>query len=296
MTEVDLLKAAEIAAWLAHFPDNNRSEVVARLGLRWAEWQAIAARLASERDAEIAAGKVEASSRFARAFAAAETRLATGQVSLESIGPLSHSFRLEKTDDDDPPFLPEQPAPEVEARQLIPGASTLGAPPYRPAHAEPMTGAPRYLAETSMASSAPRSMPLPFREGPPSSRADALDRARAHADAVQGPPRSAPLAGGTALAPEAATQVSIPAGVPHLTLEQYTSLRVELQLLPDRTGAILRRYGVGSEAQSPLFAFWKARLAGDPTLRMAFSQRYAQYVQWLQGGGLEKLKRELGSA
>jgi hypothetical protein len=270
--EIDLLRCAEIAACLDHFPPSNRAEVVARFGLRWAEWRSAAARWATARDAELAVGKTELASRFARAFSAARNRLATERASLESIGPLPHSFRPEVTDEDDDALDPSAPAPAVDARQLVAGAGPLDAPPYR---APP----PRAMASTVGISAILPAPSLPFVDGSP---AEALARARAHAAAVQEPPRAAPAAGGTAIAPASAAPAALPPGVPALTLEQYTSLRVEMQLLPDRSAAVLARYGVRPEAQAPLFAHWQARFAADGALKMLFAQRYAQYLAWLQ--------------
>lgn len=269
---MELLRCAEIAACLDHFPAGNHAEVVARLGLTWADWQAAAARWSAAREAELAAGKTESASRFARAFAATSARLSAGRASLESLGPLPHTFRLVATEDDDPGLDPASPAPAVEARQLFAAAGELGAPPHRPAPARP-------LASTVGVSAVMPAPSLPFTSAPP---AAALDRARAHAEAVQGAPRATPLAGGTALAPESAAPVSLPPGVPPLTLEQYTSLRVELQLLPAHAPAVLARYGVRPEAQAPLFTHWQARFAADGALKMLFAQRYAQYLAWLQ--------------
>jgi hypothetical protein len=280
--EIELARCAEIAACLDRFPAGNHAEVVARFGLRWAEWRSVASRWAAARDAELAAGKTELASRFARAFAATQDKLGAERASLESIGPLPHSFRLEATDDEEAALDPASPAPVVEARQLLAGAGPLAAPPYRPQPAA------RPMAATVGVSAVMPAPSLPFVEGSP---AEALERA--HAAAARGTPRVAPAAGGTALAPESAAPAPLPPGVPPLTLEQYTSLRVEMQLLPAHAAAVLARYGVRPEAQAPLFAHWQARFTADGALKMLFAQRYAQYLGWLQQspGALQAITR-----
>jgi hypothetical protein len=70
--------------------------------------------------------------------------------------------------------------------------------------------------------------------------------------------------------------------VPNLTVEQYASLRVELDLGPDRVPATLARYGVPAEGREALYAHWRVRFQIDPPLRMIFAVRYAQFLAWLK--------------
>ena len=63
---------------------------------------------------------------------------------------------------------------------------------------------------------------------------------------------------------------------------QYTSLRVELQLLPDHETVILARYGVRPEDKEALFGYWRKRFEADPPLRMMFARGYAQYLAWFR--------------
>jgi hypothetical protein len=129
---MDITRCAEVAAHLAHFPPANHAEVVARFGLRWRDWEAAAAYWAKVRDAELAAGKTQLSSRFVHAFVTTAERLKERQVSMESIGPLPFSFRLEATPQAGPePGDALASAPVVEATQVLAGARDLDAPSFR---------------------------------------------------------------------------------------------------------------------------------------------------------------------
>jgi hypothetical protein len=77
----------------------------------------------------------------------------------------------------------------------------------------------------------------------------------------------------------------LPAGLPDLTIEQYASLRVELEMEPDRVPATLTRYGVPADGRDTLDAHWKARFKEDPVLHMTFARRYAEYIAWFKANG-----------
>jgi hypothetical protein len=141
----------------------------------------------------------------------------------------------------------------------------------------------RYLAETAAVSGPVAPMKMPFAQAP-GAPDQALSRAMAHADAVQGPrSQQQPAAlGGTVAVSEPAAGLSPPAGVRDLTMEQYTSLRVELQLLPDHEMAIMARYGVRPDDKEALFGYWRKRFEADPPLRMMFARGYAQYLAWFR--------------
>jgi hypothetical protein len=128
---------------------------------------------------------------------------------------------------------------------------------------------------------------------------DAFQRAIAHANAVQGPRMQSPLAGDTAPAPEPPGGRLPEGDASKLTIEQYTSLRVELHLLPDQAPAILACYGVRPEEREALFAYWRARFDADPPLRMWFTRGYAEYLGWIREtkGALESIaQRSAGRA
>lgn len=289
---MDITRCAEVAAHLAHFPPANHAEVVARFGLRWRDWEAAAAYWAKVRDAELAAGKTQLSSRFVHAFVTTAERLKERQASMESIGPLPFSFRLEATPQAGPePGDALASAPVVEATQVLAGARDLDAPSFRDSGAAPEQSAPlsamprsvaRYLAETAAVSGPVAPMKLPFVQVP-GTPDQALSRAMAHADAVQGPRSRQPASsGGTVAVSEPAAGLSPPPGVRDLTVEQYTSLRVELQLLPGHDTGILARYGVRPDDKEALFGYWRKRFEADPPLRMMFARGYAQYLAWFR--------------
>jgi hypothetical protein len=283
---VDLARCAEIAAHLAYFPAGSHLEVVARFGLRWQEWEAASARWKAARDADLGAGRTELSSQFVRTFAAVVERLQVQIASLESIGPVRQDLPFEPPPPGPPPLLDgtDTEAPFVEVARTPAGAEDLGAPSFW------SRGAPGLLAATAGVS-VPAAPAMPF--APASGPAgDALDRAIAHAEAVQGPRAPAPPAGDTValLDPPGG---SLPAGAGNLSVEQYTSLRVELQLLPTHAEKILARYGIRPEDQAAVFAHWSARLNADPPLRMSFIGGYAKYLAWLREnpGALEAIGR-----
>lgn len=71
----ELGRCAEITCHLAHAPAQAHAELVTRFGLTWPEWEAIAARWAAAREAELAAGGTQLSTRFVRVFIATAERL-----------------------------------------------------------------------------------------------------------------------------------------------------------------------------------------------------------------------------
>jgi len=84
------------------------------------------------------------------------------------------------------------------------------------------------------------------------------------------------------LSHDAGGGVPVPEGVPDLTVQQYASFRVELQLDPGRADAILHRYGVAPDARPALDDHWRARFDADPLLRMMFAKAYATYLGWIR--------------
>jgi hypothetical protein len=267
---IELGRYAEIAAHLARFPASSHAEIVARFGLSWAAWEAVSASWAAARDAELAAGGGAVSSGFVRAFVAVADRLQAQRIPVDAIGPLPPGFRAELVPAPPAPLLARTDGepPVVEVARIPAGAEDLGASPFG-------GGSARSPFAATAAVSAPAAPVMPFAAATPG----ALDRALAHADALQGPRAPAVGGGSTVLAPEPAVA---PVGVGELTMEQYTSLRVELQFLPDRAPAILARYGIRPEGREALFTRWRLRFEADPPLRMWFARGYAQYLAWLR--------------
>lgn len=72
-----------------------------------------------------------------------------------------------------------------------------------------------------------------------------------------------------------------PPPLPSLSLEQYASLRVELDMAPARRHEVLLRYHVTEEQQQRLDGHWRARLEGDSGLRSAWERAYSSYRAWL---------------
>jgi hypothetical protein len=93
-----------------------------------------------------------------------------------------------------------------------------------------------------------------------------------------------PSLGGTVGVSSEAPAPALPfvSGVAALTMAQYASLRVELQLQPEREASILGRYGVPAAGRAALDAHWRARFEVDPLLRMEFARAYAAYTAWLR--------------
>lgn len=81
----------------------------------------------------------------------------------------------------------------------------------------------------------------------------------------------------------AASEVSPPAPTPGLTLAQYASLSVDLELSPAQAGDILRRYGTNEEGKRALDERWAQILRDQPDRRAALEEAKAYYRAWLAG-------------
>ncbi len=69
--------------------------------------------------------------------------------------------------------------------------------------------------------------------------------------------------------------------LPQLSVEQYASLCVELELAPARPTEVLERYRLTEEQHHALDASWNARMAADPALRRAWDGARDAYREWL---------------
>jgi hypothetical protein len=258
---LDLPRFAAVMAHLRHFPAADRGEVLSRLGLDERAWGAVLASWYAARDAEIARGATDLFRRFGVAFGRARRRLDDEKPSLSSLAPLADA--------------PPPPSPSAEpVRPPAPGPIAPPAPVVAPAVSLagtlplgtelPLPSLPFVAARTpAAASSAAPSPPLPFGLGP------------------RRPP-GRELAETVGLPPGVGGPAPVPAGVPDLTLPQYASLRVELELAPDQAEAILARYGVTRDGRARLEDYWRGRFEADPLLRMMFAKAYATYVSWLR--------------
>lgn len=85
-------------------------------------------------------------------------------------------------------------------------------------------------------------------------------------------------------APAAGARPPAPA-FPALTVEQYASLCVDLELAPHNAAEVLRRYGLTAEGKRTLDEGWARVFAEQPARRAAFEHAKATYRAWLTRGG-----------
>jgi hypothetical protein len=71
-----------------------------------------------------------------------------------------------------------------------------------------------------------------------------------------------------------------PSDLPSLSVEQYASLCVELELEPERTAETLQRYRLTPEQRVSLDASWRERLAQASGLYAAWTQAVTRYKTW----------------
>lgn len=70
------------------------------------------------------------------------------------------------------------------------------------------------------------------------------------------------------------------ADLPSLSVEQYASLCVELELAPTHTAETLIRYNVAVDLQAALDAHWRERMA-QPEVWHAFGSAHARFKAWM---------------
>ncbi len=285
---IDITRYAEVMAHLRHFPADKHTEVIARLGIRRRDWDAAAAKWRKVRDSERMTGNLEVTVRFGRVMADTRANLEARQPSIESLGPYPgpDGTAVEAAAppppravlEDKPADASAHPTPAVQVPSYV--AAELRAAAQAPV-TTPARRSPSHLASTALGNSAPEAAVMPF-SAPAGSSAEPFLRAVAHAASVQGPAgaRRRPVGSETVAGPDDGVGAPLPVGVPNLTLEQYASLRVELETDPDRAAATLSRYGVAGDGRPVLDAHWKARFAADPPLRMTFARTYANYLAW----------------
>ena len=287
---IDLPRFAEVMAHLRHFTATPSDEVLARLGLGKAAWEAATAAWYAARDNALSKGETGLTRRFGRLFARALRDLARRRPALESLGsPIPAPVPV-------PVPLPSLSPP--------PSLSPIPSPPLPP----PPAFVPRIpeLAGTADISAVIQGQVLPFiaasaAPSPPSMSVETRPPPPRLGETVGVSPggawkqstpffkRPAPAARPdetVGLAPGAGGAPPLPLGLPDLTLPQYASLRVELQTRPDATEITLARYGLRRDTRDALDAHFRARFEADPLLRMEFVRAYAVYLGWLreQGG------------
>jgi hypothetical protein len=170
--------------------------------------------------------------------------------------------------------VPSYVAAELKAAEQVLAPLLARPPVVRP---------PSALASTTLGAAPATAPAMPF-ASPVASPAASFERAVAHAERVQGPAKGRldRPGSGTVLSTGDTVAPSLPAGVANLTVEQYASLRVELEMSPDRTAATLIRYGVPADGIEALREHWRARFSADPPLRMMFAITYAKFVAWFK--------------
>jgi hypothetical protein len=134
---------------------------------------------------------------------------------------------------------------------------------------------------------------LPFASSAPSG--DPVERAKQHASRAQPAPAPRAPIGETEAVDVAALARRVLAfgppkaagapAIPVLTVEQYASLCVDLELAPRSPADVLRRYGVTPEAKRTLDDGWSRVFAEQPARRAAFEHAKATYRAWLTRGG-----------
>lgn len=319
---IDLPRFAEVMAHLRHFTATPSDEVLARLGLGKAAWEAATTAWYAARDNALSKGETELTRRFGRLFAKALRDLARRRPALESLGPPVPSPSPSPSPLPAPapvPVLVPVPVPSLSPSPPptpppVPPPVPVPVPPLSPSPAlsPPLPPPPAFvpriaeLAGTADISAVIQGQVLPFiaasaAPSPPSMSVETRPPPPRLGETVGVSPggalkqstpffkRPAPAARPdetVGLAPGAGGAPPLPLGLPDLTLPQYASLRVELQTRPEATEITLARYGLRRETRDALDAHFRARFEADPLLRMEFVRAYAVYLGWLreQGG------------
>ncbi|MFT3765794.1 MAG: hypothetical protein QM820_09785 [Minicystis sp.] len=217
------------------------------------------------------------------------------------------------------PAIPAAPSPaipsamraftDVEGTQAAPvsppsepalpfGPLSAPSPASQPASAPAawMPKAMRAFADvggTQAAPSAPSGPALPFASEAPASRPAPAPPAAPAPAALVPPAAPAPTAPAPAPAAPAPSPAALPPrpaappraaptlATPALSLEQFASLCVELELDPGRRHEILQRYRLTEEQHRGLDAFFRARVTTDAATRASWDAAYNAYRTWL---------------
>lgn len=278
-----LERYADILAHVVHFGTERTAEVVRRFGFTPEAWAAVDRAWSRELALGIKRQQHDQGLRFSTTFHKRRQRLAAEQPNLEGIG--------------DAPAASAAPAPPAKA----PSAESVALPSFMVAAPKPAAAPIAKRPPTLPSVPAPAEEPLPFVERAPTA---ALESALAHAEKVQGPKvvktptpqvTTAPMNERLAALARQHLPFGAPAAPPRnepaeselpesrlpLSMEQHASLRVELEVYPDRSAAVLQRYGLRAEQWASVDAGWQARIDDDPHLRTAWEQASAQYRAWL---------------
>ncbi|WP_437305632.1 hypothetical protein [Sorangium sp. So ce388] len=313
-TPADLLEAThggltlerygELSAHLRRFPRSARAEVLARLKIADADWEAAVCGWTDALAEESADGGEALSNRFCQAFAAAEARLKREQPTLASLGPLPAEAPPEVS----PRTPPAQGAVPPGMRHFTSLRETVEASP-RTSHGPALPFAPRAPAgprEVPRAPAGPRNVedrspsfaeserapPPPARSAfPPGGRTADVSTAVASALGQRNPlpfnatPKGAALPAdvrpGTARA--AASQPVSTASAAALSLEQHASMCAEIAVAPGKIVEILARYGLTEATRAQADEHWRARIAQEARAWEAWQRAYTLHRDRLLG-------------
>lgn len=227
LIEIEVYGEASAHIW--HFGPARTDEILRRLGISSQSWQAANGRYTAELAHEISREETVLTERFVLAAGRVQRRLKVENPAIESIGPLDeHALDEDRT--------PSRPVPSPDVEPALPLSAVAPEPP--PVMASPPTAVPSFLRiagklqppsyasaaaldppQPAIASPLPRiesprpaaplgtlpvfilpsAISLPFARQAP--QATAVESAKAHAAAVQGPGRSGTAPIGETVAP-----------------------------------------------------------------------------------------------
>lgn len=225
-------------------------------------------------DRDLAAGRTRRAQRYAELCAAEADKQRAVSVEVERArkpAPLPAPQRL------DAPVRVEVAVPTF----LLPGQmEDAPAPVLIHAPAAPASGSAGSTVDVSELSLALEDAPntLPF-AGSSGATAPALP--------APIPLQPNPAAGSTLDVSDLGDQLDGPAAPAQaassgLTLQQYASLCVELQLYPGNKLAVLRRYTVEPSQLESLQQVWQLRLRSNPALAAQWREACADYAAWIR--------------
>ncbi|WP_437926490.1 hypothetical protein WMF37_47040 [Sorangium sp. So ce291] len=297
-----LERYGEISAHLRRFPRSARAEVLARLKIADADWDAAVCGWTDALAEESADGGEALSSRFCLAFADAEARLKREQRTLASLGPLPAEAPPEVSART-PPALGAVPAgmrhftslrETVEASPPTSHGPALPFAPRAPAGPRDVHRAaagPRDVVKDRSPSFAEseRAPTPPARSAfPPGGHTADVSTAVASALGQRNPlpfnatPKGAALPAdvrpGTARA-----VASQPVSTAVLSLEQHASMCAEIAVAPGKIVEILARYGLTEATRAHADEHWRARIAQEARAWEAWQRAYALHRDRLLG-------------
>lgn len=276
---------AEVLAHVVHF--GAEGDVVERFGMSLEEWRAVDRAWTNELARGAKLPEREHALAFSATFQARRRRLAHEKPPLSSIGEKLTHFPDKRAN----PVSAVAAAPSGVPSFMLAGSApnAVAGSPWS-AYAAPSHAAPA----PAPAAPLPQTSPLPFAQGVAAEVA--LQRAVEHAQATQGAPSAAPTLGETRAIDDEISVIArqilpfegsgtrsepAPAREPELTLEQHASLHVELEMHPEATADILRRYGLTASQHARLDMGWEAQMALNPKLAASWQQAMADYRAWI---------------